>query len=235
MNTRIPMGTAVLVCLLAVPAARAQVAVIDVGAITQLIAEVELLENQLTTARAHLAQAQMEFASMTGGRGMERLLSGTPRNYLPTSWADLQAVMQGGGGQFGGLAGGISATLAVNAILSDQALALLPADVRQRIEERRLLTALQQNLTRQALLTTSNRFEALQQLIDAIPDAQDQKAVLDLQARVAAENAMLLNEHSKLLTLSQVVQSQERANQQQSGERALVGQGQFATRFQPVP
>jgi type IV secretion system protein VirB5 len=59
--------------------------------------------------------------------------------------------------------------------------------------------------------------------------------VLDLQARVAAENAMLLNEHSKLLTLSQVVQSQERANQQQLGERALVGQGQFATRFQPVP
>ena len=235
MNTRILVSSAVLVCLLAAPAARAQVAVIDIGAITQLLAEVELLENQLTTARAHLAQAQMEFASMTGGRGMERLLSGAPRNYLPTSWADLQAVMQGGGGQFGGLAGGISATLAVNAILSDQALALLPADVRQRIEERRLLTALQQNLTRQALLTTSNRFEALQQLIDAIPAAQDQKAVLDLQARVAAENAMLLNEHSKLLTLSQVVQSQERANQQQLGELALVGQGQFATRFQPVP
>ena len=235
MNTRILMGTALLVCLLAVPAARAQVAVIDIGAITQLIAQVELLENQLTTARAHLAQAQMEFASMTGGRGMERLLSGAPRNYLPTSWADLQAVMQGGGGQFGGLAGGISATLAVNAVLSDEALALLPADVRHQIEERRLLSALQQNLTRQALLTTSNRFEALQQLIDVIPDAQDQKAVLDLQARVAAENAMLLNEHSKLLTLSQVVQSQERANQQQLGERALVGQGQFATRFQPVP
>jgi type IV secretion system protein VirB5 len=234
MNTRILMGSAVLVCLLAAPAA-AQVAVIDIGAITQLLAEVELLESQLTTAHAHLAQAQMEFASMTGGRGMERLLSGAPRNYLPTSWADLQAVLQGGGGQFGGLAGGISATLTVNSILSDQALALLPADVRQQIEERRLLTALQQNLTRQALLTTSNRFEALQQLIDAIPDAQDQKAVLDLQARVAAENAMLLNEHSKLLTLSQVVQSQERANQQQLGERALVGQGQFATRFQPVP
>ena len=235
MNTRTLLGSAVLVCLLAAPAARAQVAVIDIGAITQLLAEVELLESQLTTARAHLAQAQMEFASMTGGRGMERLLSGAPRNYLPTSWADLQAVMQGGGGQFGGLASGISATLAVNAILSDQALALLPPGVRQQIEERRLLSALQQNLTRQALLTTSNRFESLQQLIDAIPDAPDQKAVLDLQVRVAAENAMLLNEHSKLLTLSQVVQSQERANQQQLEERALVGQGQFATRFQPVP
>ncbi len=228
-------GVAVLMCLLMSPAAKAQFAVIDVGAITQLIAQVELLQDQLTTARAHLAQAQMEFASITGGRGMEQLLRGAPRNYLPTGWADLQAVMQGGGGNFGGLAGGVSATVAVNSILPSQQLALLPPDVRKQIEERRLLTALQQSLTRQALQTTSERFDSLQQLIAAIPAAEDQKAVLDLQARVAAENAMLLNEHTKLLTLSQVVQAQERANQQQMQERALVGHGQFAERFQPVP
>jgi type IV secretion system protein VirB5 len=229
------LGFALLICLLTAPAARAQFAVIDVGAITQLIAEVQLLENQLATARAHLAQAELEYASMTGGRGMEQLLKGAPRNYLPTSWADLQAVMQGGGGRFGALGGGISATVAVNAVLSDQALALLPPDVRKEIDDRRRLTALQQNMTRQALLTTSDRFDSLQQLIDTLPAAQDQKAVLDLQERVAAENAMLLNEHSKLLVLAQVVQAQERANQQQVNERALVGHGEFATRFQPVP
>ncbi len=37
-------------CLLMAPTARAQFAVIDVGAITQLIAQVELLQDQLTTA-----------------------------------------------------------------------------------------------------------------------------------------------------------------------------------------
>ena len=229
------LSFALLIGLLTAPAARAQFAVIDVGAITQLIAEVQLLENQLTTARAHLAQAELEYASMTGGRGMEQLLRGAPRNYLPTSWADLQAVMQGGGGRFGALGGGVSATVAVNAVLSDQALALLPPDVRKEIDDRRRLTALQQNMTRQALLTTSDRFDSLQQLIDTLPAAQDQKAVLDLQERVAAENAMLLNEHSKLLVLAQVVQAQERANQQQVNERAVVGHGEFATRFQPVP
>lgn len=220
--------------MLAAQSAHAQFAVIDVGAITQLIAEVELLQDQLTTARAHLAQAQAEFASITGGRGMEQLLSGAPRNYQPTSWADLQAVMQGGGG-FGGLGGGIAATVTVNSILSDASLAFLPDDVRKKITERRLLTALQQNLARQALQTTSERFNLLQQLISAIPHASDQKAVLDLQARAAAENAMLLNEQSKLRTLAEVVQSQERANQQQMRERAAVGHGIFAERFQPVP
>jgi type IV secretion system protein VirB5 len=230
---RIPVA-ALLFTLLTAPAAHAQFAVIDVGAITQLIAQVELLQNQLTTAQAHLAQAQTEYASITGGRGMEQLLRGAPRNYLPTSWAGLQAVMQGGGG-FGGLAGGVSATVAINSILPDPSLALLAPDVRKQIQERRLLTALQQNLTRQALQTTSERFDSLQQLILAIPDAADQKAVLDLQARIASENTMLLNEQSKLRMLTEVVQAQERANQQQMQERAVLGHGQFAQRFQPVP
>jgi len=231
---RAALVATLLLCTVAAQSAHAQFAVIDVGAITQLIAQVELLQDQLTTARAHLAQAQAEFASITGGRGMEQLLSGAPRNYLPTSWVDLQAVMQGGGG-FGGLGGAIAATVTINSILPDKSLALLPADVRKEIAERRLLTALQQNLARQALLTTSQRFDLLQQLISAIPRAADQKAVLDLQARAAAENAMLLNEQSKLRTLAEVVQAQERANQQQMRERAALGHGQFAERFQPVP
>ena len=222
-------------CFLSPLPARAQFAVIDIGAITQLITQVQILEDQLTTARDHLAQAQTEFLSITGGRGMERLLSGVQRNYLPASWADLEGAMQSAGGPYGALSGAVAATVAATAVLSPQALALLPADVRGQIETARRLAALQQNLTRQALVTTSNRFASLQQLIDAIPGAPDQKAVLDLQARVSAENSMLHNEQSKLLTLFQLVQAEQHANQQQVRERAVVGHGQFATRFQPVP
>lgn len=222
-------------CCLAAPAAQAQFAVIDVGAITQLIAQVRILEDQLTTARDHLAEAQAEFASTTGGRGMERLLRGTQRNYLPTSWAQLQAAMLSAGGGYGALSGAVATTVAANAVLSPQVLALLPDDVREQIRMARRLAALQQNLARQALATTSNRFDSLQQLIDAIPAAEDQKAVLDLQARVGAETTLLQNEHSKLLTLFQLVQAEEHANQEQVRERLVVGHGQFATRFQPVP
>src|SRR6187402_55414 len=51
------VGITIVVGLLAATPAHAQFAVIDVGAITQLITEVEILEDQLTTAREHLAQA----------------------------------------------------------------------------------------------------------------------------------------------------------------------------------
>ncbi len=225
----------ICVCLLAVPTAGAQFAVIDVGAITQLIAQAGLLEDQLTTARDHLAQAQTEFAAITGGRGMERLLSGAPRNYLPRSWDDLAGAMQSAGGGYDALSGRVAAMVAASAVIPPQLLALLPDDVRAEIQTARRLAALRQNLTRQALATTSDRFASLQQLIDTIPAAGDPKAVLDLQARVGAETTMLQNEQSKLLALFQVVQAEEYANRQRVRERALVGHGQFATRFQPVP
>ena len=218
--------------LLAAPAAQAQFAVIDVAAITQMLQQALILQDQLTTARDHLAQARMEFDSITGGRGMERLLTGAERNYLPASWADLQGAMQFGGGALGG---GIAASVAQNSILPPRALALLPPEVRKEIDTARRLTALQQNLTRIALATTSHRFNSLQQLIDAIAGASDQKAVLDLQARVGSENSMLQNEQSKLVTLFQLVQAEEHANRQQMREQAVLGHGQFATRFQPVP
>src|SRR5690348_18483441 len=68
------------------PTARAQFAVIDVASLSQLVSEVQVLEQQLATAQSELTQAQNEYQSITGGRGMERLLPGTVRNYLPPDW-----------------------------------------------------------------------------------------------------------------------------------------------------
>ena len=61
----------------ALPAARAQWAVIDVGAIAQLIQEVQTLRQQLATAQAQLNQAEAALATTTGNRGMQLLLGGT--------------------------------------------------------------------------------------------------------------------------------------------------------------
>jgi type IV secretion system protein VirB5 len=142
--------------------------------------------------------------------------------------------MQGSAG-YGALSGGIASSVSANSVLSTQQLAGLPPDVRQLIDTSRRLTALHQNVAREALSTTSGKFVALQQLINALPAAADQKAALDLQARVSAENSMLQNEQTKLQTLYQIVQAEERANEAQLRERAIAGHGQFASRFQPVP
>ncbi len=209
---------AVLSCAWIAPGAQAAMAVVDVRAIDQLIAQIETLREQL-------AQAQATYQSMTGQRGMEQLLSGTPRNYLPPDWATLDAVLRQASASYRALAEQVESTLAANAVLTPQQVARLSVEERTQLEEARRGAAMLQVTTRQALETTSSRFEALQQLIDAIGSAQDQKAALDLQARISAEQAMLQNEQTKLVLLFHTAQAEEWARRQRAREHAIASIG----------
>lgn len=218
----------------AASSARAQWAVIDVGAIAQLIQEVETLRQQLITAQAQLNQAQAALATTTGNRGMQLLLSGTNRNYLPTSTAQLTAASQGTGA-YPGLAAAVQASMSSNASITPSQLAVLPPPAQQQIIADRQTIALRQAVAAQALSNSSTRFAAIQSLIAAIPSATDQKGILDLQARINAELGMLQNEQTKLHVLAQATGAMSAANAQRLREQVIVGQGQFATRFQPAP
>jgi type IV secretion system protein VirB5 len=217
-----------------VPTAHAQWAVIDVGAIGQLVQEVATLRQQLATAQAQLNQAEGALQTMTGTRGMQNLLSGSVRNYLPTSVPQLLAASQGSG-SYPALASSVSGTVTSNAVLSPAQLsALSPADQRQITAERRTV-ALRQALAQEALSNSSARFAAIQSLINAIASAQDQKGILDLVARISAELGMLQNEQTKLQVLDQAGAALESSNQEQEREQSIAGQGRFETRFRPVP
>ena len=218
----------------AIPAARAQWAVIDVGAIAQLIQQVQTLRQQLMTAQAQLNQAQVALATTTGSRGMQLLLGGTNRNYLPTNAAQLTAASQGAGA-YPGLASGVQTYMNSNAVISPSQLAALSPPAQQQVIADRQAVALRQAVAAQALSNSSARFAALQSLIAAIPSARDQKGILDLQARINAELGMLQNEQTKLQVLAEATGAMSAVNAQREREQVIVGQGQFATRFQPAP
>jgi type IV secretion system protein VirB5 len=224
-----------LVLIATAPAAKAQFAVIDVASVTQLMTEVQNLEQALTVAREQLSQAQSELRSMTGNRGMERLLAGTNRNYLPADWGQLTAAMNAAGSAHAALSAAIQQALAEDAVLTSQQLATLSPDGRQQLAADRGTAALLQAVSRQALANASSRFADLQQLIDAIGSASDQKSILDLDARIGAEQAMLENERTKLATLIAAIEAQRWADENQDRERAIDEQGEFASRFQPTP
>jgi len=231
----IGFAVAFLVLLTATPAAQAQFAVIDVASVTQLMSQVRTLEQQLVTARNQLTQAQAEFQAMTGGRSMERLLGGTARNYLPPSWESLESALTGRAGAYPALARDLDRALADVSVLSPAQLAALSPQAAAQLRAQRQSAALLQALTHEALANSSSRFAAIQQLIDAIARAGDQKAILDLQTRIAAEVGMLENEQTKLLVLYQSAEAQQWANAQRLGELTIAGHGQFETRFQPRP
>lgn len=223
-----------LALLVSTPAAHAQFAVIDIASVTQLLAEVQTLAQQLQTARSQLSQSQAEFQSITGNRGMEQLLAGTPRNYLPANWAALQSAAQPAGAA-GALGTEVGAALQAESLLTQAQLASLSPAAVSQVQAQRQSAALLQGLTRQALANASGRFASLQLLINAIGQAGDQKAALDLQARIVAEHGMLQNESTKLQALYQGVQADEQANMQRTRELVVAGHGQFAARFQPQP
>jgi type IV secretion system protein VirB5 len=224
-----------LVWIAAAPPARAQWAVIDAPAIVQLIQEVHTMQEELQATRDQLAQAKQTLQTMTGGRGMELLLNGTSRNYLPSSWSQLTGSMRGGAGGYSGLSADVRNAIATNAVLTPQQLSMLSASDRQYIVASRQSSALQQGLAQEALANASGRFASIQSLVGAIGTAGDQKAILDLQARITAELGMLQNEQTKLQILHYATQAQEAVNRQQERERVIAGQGRFGTRFQPVP
>lgn len=210
-------------CLLLglMPTANAQWAVVDVGAITQLMQQVRTMQEQLTTARHQLAQAEAAYRSMNGGRGMERLLGTVPRNYLPGQWRELLEVLSQTSVSYGAIAREMQRVINENSVLSaDQLRALSPSD-RQLIEASRRSKAMLQVMTREALHRTSDRFGSMQQLIDAIGRAEDPKAVMDLQARIQAENNMLINESTKLQVLYQLAQAEEQARELRLREEAM--------------
>jgi type IV secretion system protein VirB5 len=223
-----------LISAAALPA-RAQLAVIDIPAIVQLIQEVQTMQQQVQTAEAQLAQAKQALQIMTGDRGMQLLLNGISRNYLPSSWSQLTSAMQGGAGGFPELSADIQRAMLANSVLSSQQLSILSAAAQKQILAGRQSSALQQALSQEALTNASGRFVSIQSLIDAISTAADQKAILDLQARINAELGMLQNEQTKLQILNQATQAQESVDRQQVREQIIAGHGSFASRFQPTP
>lgn len=205
--------------------AQAQFAVIDVASVAQLVQEVKTLQQELATAENELNQARSAYQAITGPRGMEQLLSGTVRNYLPTDWTQLSQVMSGSSGSYPALATAFTALVSANAVLTPAQVAMLSPAQQAQLAAARASPAMLQATARAALANSSDRFTALQQLISALGGAADQKASLDLTARITAEQGMLQNESTKLQVLYQVAQSQEWSRAQSVREQAIADQG----------
>ena len=204
-RARFLAGLVAPMLLSSVPPVKGQFAVIDVAALAQLVQQVQTLAQQLATAQALLVQAQAQYAAFTGGRGMQLLLGGIQRNYLPRTGADLDVLLAGGTAGFGALAGEVAAGARAVEVLTPDHLGLFTADERAVVIGDRQRTALAAALSREALAAASERFNTLQGLIAAIGAAADAKAIADLQARIGAEQVMVNNESIKLRLLAQTV------------------------------
>ncbi len=229
-----PVARLLLASLLAVPpiAARAGgIPVIDVTAIANLMQQITYWQQQLAGMTDQLNQLQQTYGAMTGTRGMQSLLPLTDRqrNYLPPDAAELLAAASGTSASYAGLSTRIQSAVTANALLSRTQLDAMTPEMRQLVEAGRQSAAIASALSQTAYQNTSQRFGALRQLITTIGAAGDPKAIQDLQARIATEQAMLTNEQTKLQTLYQMAQADQWAQQQRMRERSAADVGSVQT------
>jgi len=234
MNRR--LAAAACLAALIVQPSQATVPVIDVAALAQLFQEIVYWRQQLLAMSDQIAALRSQLSIATGRRGLEGLMPQTiaERNYLPSSVAALAGIASGGAGESVELENDFRSALVQTSMLTPAQLAQLSAVERAGIADTRTTIAERTALLESAIVHSSERFAALQSLITAIGVATDPKAVGELQARIAAEQAMVANEHVKLSALNAWAESEAIRAQWRQREAAIAAHGSFAGRFAPA-
>ncbi|MGH6911796.1 MAG: type IV secretion system protein [Phenylobacterium sp.] len=218
MKTRFLALLAAGLALAASPAA-AQLVVHDPTSYASLIRQAQTALDQLNELKAQIGQAQRLYDGFNTASGVNGLASvlATPQlrafvpqidSYIAAAHGDLAAL---------GEIGRAAATLREAQRLFTAA----PNDLRgQDLERMGDRAARDAALGQSAAQIGSQRLAGLQQLTAALDTAPNARAVMDLQARLAAEQAMTANDQMRLQGLAMAQDAETRLQAQRDRERA---------------
>ncbi|MBE7416728.1 MAG: type IV secretion system protein [Ideonella sp.] len=206
----------VCISLCVATSARAQgIPVIDIAnliqTIQQVINDITKIENQVQ----QITQLQSQLASINGMRNMGNVFNSTAlHNYVPAeAFNAINAVEQSG---YGGLTTSGRTLRDVGMVYNCLDLA---GPARTRCQAALGQPYQQKGLLQDAMTAAAGRLSQIQALMSQINATGDQKAILELQARLSAENAMLAHETSQIQLLQGMADSEERISRSRDRER----------------
>lgn len=196
--------------------AQAQIIVTDPISIAKDAAEfaenVVRWKRQFEEMQAQLKQAEEQFKALTGGRGLGTILNDPRyREYLPTEWQGVYDAVRNGG--YSGLSGRAAGIYSENQIYD--ACAHLNIDSqRLTCESQAVKGAQDKAFALDAYDAARARLNQIDQLMARINTTQDPKDIAELQGRIAAEQAMIANEQTKLQMYAMVAEAEDRIQEQ---------------------
>lgn len=222
-----PLAAAALAVILsaAAPAARAQALVHDPRALMQMIEDARTSLRQLQALQDQIETQRALFDSLNAVSDVNRLAQslGLPqiRNPLPDSRA-LRAAAQGDLSALGDLAGRAEAIRRETRLLPPSTASASEADAyyRDSLERAGARTARDLAIGEALGAASDRRMDGLESLRRALDTAPNARAVMDLEARVATEQALLQNEQLRLQGLAITQAAEARLDDQRSRERA---------------
>jgi type IV secretion system protein VirB5 len=225
-RARIPFAAAAAALVLAcAPTVRAQQIVHDPRALAQMVEEARTTLEQLRALQTQIEQGQQLFDSLNDLSGVNALAAelGLPtvRNPLP-DMRSLRAAADGDLSALGELAD------RADAIRRDTRLYTPPAGdpgsaeeyYRDSLERAGARTARDLAIGEAVGGAADRRLEGLETLRSALDTAPNARAVLDLDARLAAEQALIQNEQVRLQGLALTQAAEARLEEQRARERA---------------
>ncbi|MDQ1159601.1 type IV secretion system protein VirB5 [Sphingomonas sp. SORGH_AS 950] len=210
------------------PAAAQGIPVFDTTTYLQALQTAKQTLTMVDQGRQQIQQAADTFNSLSKLTNVNaiatQLLNSQVRNILPNTTIDAATLLKGDFSQLGalgGLASNIQSRYKLSSSGSD-ADAAYSAALRDATGSAATMAALGEN----TLAVSQTRMQGLDQLREQLSSAKDPKDVMDLQARIAVEQAQLQNDMLKMQAL-QMAQSGE-ANLQASAAQVSAGRNEAA-------
>jgi len=176
------------------------------------------MKNQYDTLQQQYQQMQQTYKSISGIRNMADIANNPAlRKYLPSDYQQTLKLGTGAAnGQYGGLDGAVNAMKQAAKIMDIQDTGLDPESAAGKAyQNAQNQAALNRVLAEEGFKQSGARIDSLQELLNKVNNAPDEKDIQDLQARIQAEQAMLQNEQIRLASLNQVQQAQKDITNQQ--------------------
>ena len=187
--------------------AKAQgIPVYDASSFAQLIAQIDAMADDYQKQLEQLDEAVRQSNAMTGSRNMgdvaNGLLEQQLREYLPNTWQDTMNIINSGNVPNGALGTQSIYNDLYNDFSPLSGADLMPSDptsnVAKAIDRRTGTTYAALSASEQAFNNVPVRMQTYNTLLSELNNSDDLKTSVDLQARIAAENGVALNELMRL-------------------------------------
>lgn len=200
--------------------AHAQIPVTDEASILQQVAnQIETIAKwkiQYDQMVTQIENMEREYQALTGGRGLGTILNDPRyREYLPDEWQGVYDAVRNGG--YEGLSGRAATIHAENQIF-DACAHLQINDQRLACEAQAVKGAQDKAFALDAYDAARDRLNQIDQLMQRINTTEDPKDIAELQGRIAAEQAMIQNEQTKLQMYAMVAEAEDRLQEQRQLE-----------------
>ncbi|GHU46847.1 P-type DNA transfer protein VirB5 [Betaproteobacteria bacterium] len=221
MKKTVTTFAAAVMLAVSVPVSAGGIPVIDGAAIAnstmQHMKEIAQFIEQVNQLKAQLEQMEKQYESMTGGRNGSRIAYNPAyREYLPEEW---QGVYDGV--RKSGALSGEAAAIRSGAIAFDACKNVINAKRKDACQASAVKSAQDKAYAIIGFNKAKERVNQIEELLGAISETEDQKEILELQARIQIEQSLLANEDTKMRLLQQVAAAEDKMIQQQAKELAV--------------